>query len=187
MKRLWLVALAAGAWAACDVVSNLGDDGLRSCDGGVCPDGGAPDAARDAGDSGPADSGSSDSGFNGGRDGGDGGCDSASCLGCCAGNTCIGYSSETSGQCGASGAACAPCGADVCDSGVCVPPVDSGHPDSGNGDAGCGPGTCNGCCNLTQCVMLLNETNLLCGNGGAACLPCSSDAGTCNTATGMCG
>jgi hypothetical protein len=180
MRRLWLLAFAAGLWAACDVVSNLGADGLPSCDGGVCPDGGAPDAADDAGDSGLADTGTWDSGF----DGGDGGC-GTNCLGCCAGNTCIGYSSETSGQCGASGAACAPCGPDICDSGVCVPAADSGHPDGGSNDGGCG--ICSGCCNLSQCIQLSAETNLLCGHGGAACLPCLGDAGTCNTTTGSCG
>jgi hypothetical protein len=180
MKRLWLLAFAAGLWAACDVVSNLGDDGTPSCDGGPCPDSGAPDGE---GDSGMADTGTLDSGFDGGSDGG---CDSTNCLGCCAGNSCIGYSSETNGQCGASGASCAPCGADVCDAGVCVPLADSGHPDSGS-DAGCGPGSCTGCCNLSQCVQLLNETNSLCGHGGAACLPCNTDAGaTCSTTTGTC-
>ncbi len=100
-------------------------------------------------------------------------CDATSCPnGCCSGNTCVLYASQSpTTQCGTGGAQCAPCGSgDTCTSGVCS----------------CGSGgTCAGCCNGSTCEQLASESNQSCGSNGATCAMCPMGQ-ECNKTTGQC-
>jgi hypothetical protein len=97
-------------------------------------------------------------------------CGPQNCNGCCAGNVCVGGTSAS--QCGAGGQACKDCSAigEVCQNGICSPPPPP-----------CSPTTCPGCCDpALGCVA--GFLNTRCGSGGAACVNCTAQKSTCDTA-----
>lgn len=99
-------------------------------------------------------------------------CTTASCSGCCDGDTC--KTGNTKAECGKSGEACQACNdPQTCISGAC-------------GD-GCNASTCPGCCNGNQCNFGGATDASACGIGGASCVACKSGEscanGTCNNPT----
>jgi hypothetical protein len=90
-------------------------------------------------------------------------CDATSCSGgCCDGTTCLPYASQTDGQCGTSGAACAACASGKdCVSGSCLLPT-------------CDVTTCaTGCCDSNNtCVAYGSQSDGQCGTNGETCAPC---------------
>jgi phospholipase C len=113
-------------------------------------------------------------------------CGPSSCpSGCCSAGQCV---TGTDSACGTGGAGCVACATgQVCepDRGTCVGEAeDGGGTDAGVADAGSGCGTCDGCCDGLTCVPLANETNAVCGRGGA-CGACAVNQ-YCALATGTC-
>jgi hypothetical protein len=103
-------------------------------------------------------------------------CDATSCAnGCCNGNTCVQYSSETPSQCGKGGAACGSCTNGLCD--------------TTNGTCSCDSDTCpNGCCvggTGGTCELYASESNTSCGAGGATCATCGTNL-ACDKLNGQC-
>jgi hypothetical protein len=101
-------------------------------------------------------------------------CGPNTCLGCCAGNTCVAMQSDM--DCGTGGLSCTNCTAigEFCNqsTGNCVstPPM-------------CSPSTCpTGCCAGDICVT--SEMDTQCGTAGAACQDCTTSGETCSM--GMC-
>ncbi len=94
-------------------------------------------------------------------------CDLASCpSGCCSGNTCVPYASESLGTCGTGGQACGACtgGTDACTSGVCG---------CASGETMCG----------ASCVSLQGTDANNCGACGHGCLGGTCSAGVCQPVT----
>jgi hypothetical protein len=99
-------------------------------------------------------------------------CNATTCpSGCCDGNVCVPYASESPGQCGTGGAACKSCSNGVCDltAGTCS----------------CDANTClNGCCEggtSGTCVLYAAQSSSECGAFGATCSSCGG--GSCVTHT----
>ena len=97
-----------------------------------------------------------------------GGCNPATCAGCCVGDICAVGTQQNA--CGSGGALCQNCGSQqpprVCQSGTCQLPA-------------CGPATCpNGCCSGNTCVVGTQDN--ACGpTGGGACADCSASNQVC--------
>jgi hypothetical protein len=139
-------------------------------------------------------------------------CDGVSCQnGCCNDKTCVGYSSQSTAVCGASGATCAGCtGGKTCQSGQCnceagLTPCSGTCANLQNDDSNCGAcgtacatgqhcsgGTCvcdgvscqNGCCSGRACIAYSSQSTAACGSAGVACAPCPGEK-TCQS--GVCG
>jgi hypothetical protein len=103
-------------------------------------------------------------------------CSPSTCpTGCCNGNTCVPYASQSNASCGVGGGACAPCGInDVCSK-------------SSNGcQFQCNPTSCPaGCCNGNTCVPYASQSNTTCGVAGNACAPCATN-NTCTQSSNGC-
>lgn len=95
-------------------------------------------------------------------------CNGTTCPnGCCSGNLCVPYASQSAATCGTGGAVCGACPAgNACVSGVC-----------GTGTA-CDFFSCAGCCTGGTCVGTGSQSATGCGLNGAACAACAAGA-TC--------
>src|SRR5262249_36090139 len=103
-------------------------------------------------------------------------CDATSCPhGCCNGNTCGLYASQSASQCGTAGAAGSACSNGLCDTSVGACQCDS---------TTCPSGCCNGGASGT-CAPYASESNTSCGAAGAACAACGSGK-ECSKTTGTC-
>ncbi|MEW5742524.1 MAG: choice-of-anchor D domain-containing protein, partial [Myxococcota bacterium] len=95
-------------------------------------------------------------------------CNASTCpMGCCSGNLCVPWASQSAASCGTSGAACTMCASgNSCVNGVCT-----------TGSA-CDFFSCTGCCSGGTCVATSAQSAATCGLNGAACAACTSGA-TC--------
>ncbi|HVH47459.1 MAG TPA: hypothetical protein VM925_34225 [Labilithrix sp.] len=95
-------------------------------------------------------------------------CGPATCPnGCCSGNTCVvGTQDNACGPIG--GGACTDCSAsnETCQARQC--------------QTKCGPANCAGCCRANNTCNALGIDNNACGQGGAACVNCTSSGSFCS-------
>lgn len=126
-------------------------------------------------------------------------CSASNCTGCCNGDTCLGYASQSSSQCGQNGAACGACGTSspVCQSGTCVnlcagvscnsPPAnrcaDSSTLQQYSPSGSCAPST-GQCSYGSQNVAC--ATGKVCSAGRCACNSSSCPSGYSCSSSGDC-
>ncbi|MEW5743731.1 MAG: hypothetical protein AB1938_32765, partial [Myxococcota bacterium] len=135
---------------SCDVA--LGEQCISfRCQGGVV--GGGPGGGVGGGFGGGVGGGFIGGGPGGGAGGGFGGgggsmaCSPGTCRGCCSGNVCVPFTSQTNFLCGSFGQACQAClGGSQCFNGACVFIADAGIV-----DAGMGPQVGQPCTSDAQC------------------------------------
>jgi hypothetical protein len=93
-------------------------------------------------------------------------CDNCS-NGCCDGDTCIPFGSQSGAQCGSGGYVCVDCGyGALCDAtGSCAPDPSI-----------CSALSCDGCCSGNTCISASDTSWEACGEYGDACFVCSKGA-----------